>query len=431
MTKIQRPRVAAIGLDDSQIEAIRPLCGTLRATTSLKEYLRGNSWTETDILVAKSLQGTGLREYVHVLTMRPTALAWRAGHMQHPDHRQLSLEVDHTNTERELTVPTDCPARYEILASGLRRELEDSPEPPLTFTYSAPSANSRVALVETTSGRRVAARLALSQVLDTAVGEQVESIVLVLPDVPNLSAWFRAFLADIHEHDPDRVPQPPPGLGSPSDWYTTAERALEARIRAIGGEIQQLEDERVQLESDLAAEGEKADTGIRRAIWAEGGDLVEAVSEILQELGFSVQDMDACAIENEPKHEDLRLTHTGHPDWEAIVEVKAYANGIRTNDGRQIREHRDHYLKEKGRAPELTLWLANPFRQMEPSSRPAPGKSVNDAAPMVETVCALTKDLYRQWVLVTRDDLEANDVVQNLVSATPGLWVPMHSGPTP
>ena len=150
-------------------------------------------------------------------------------------------------------------------------------------------------------------------------------------------------------------------LGSPSDWYTPVEKAIEARTRAIEDEIQQLEDERVQLESDLAGEGETADAGIRRAIWVEGDDLVDAVSEILQKLGFSVQDMDACRNEDEPRHEDLRLTHTGYPDWEAIVEVKGYVNGIRTNDARQIREHRDHYIREKKRPPDLTLWLANPF----------------------------------------------------------------------
>ena len=294
----------------------------------------------------------------------------------------------------------------------------------VTFTSRGSVDADEVVLVATTSGRRIAARFALAQSWDESASEQMESVVLALPDLPNLPAWFRAFLADIHEHDPDRVPHPPPRLGSPSDWYTPVEKAIEARTRAIEDEIQQLEDERVQLESDLAAEGETADAGIRRAIWVEGDDLVDAVSEILQKLGFSVQDMDACRNEDEPRHEDLRLTHTGYPDWEAIVEVKGYVNGIRTNDARQIREHRDHYIREKKRPPDLTLWLANPFRQMEPSSRPAPDKGVNDAAEIAETVCALTKDLYRQWVFVTMGSLQASDVVKKLVDAVPGLWAP-------
>ena len=425
MAKVERPRVAAIGLGDAEIESIRPLCGTLRTATSLEKYLGANSWTETDVLVAKSLQGTELHEYVHVLTIGLTALDWRSIHARQPGRVQLRLRVDHTNTERELSVPADCPARYEILASSLSRELQNSSEPPLAFTAQGRRSADEVGLVVTTSGRRVAARLALPQSWDEPAEEQIKSVVLAIPDLPNLSAWFRAFLEDVHETDPDRVPYAPPRLGIPSDWYTPAERATEARIRAIGGEVQKLEDERVQLESDLAAEGEKADAGIRRAIWAEGDDLVDSVSKILQELGFSVRDMDADRGEDEPKREDFRLTHPGYPDWEAIVEVKGYANGIRTNDARQIREHREHYIREKKRAPDLTLWLANPYRQVEPASRSNPGKDVNDAAEIVDTVCALTKDLYRQWVLVTTGDLEEDDVVRNLVCSPPGLWMPL------
>ena len=82
--------------------------------------------------------------------------------------------------------------------------------------------------------------------------------------------------------------------------------------------------------------------------------------------------MDEKLREGELKREDLRLTHEGLPGWQAIVEVKGYTRGAKTNDARQIREHRDHYIAEVGQPPDLTVWLANPFRTLDPSSRPAP-----------------------------------------------------------
>ena len=196
---------------------------------------------------------------------------------------------------------------------------------------------------------------------------------------------------------------------------------MAERIAEIDSEFESLESERSQVKARLVAEGEKADLGIRRAILDKGDDLADAVSEILRDLGFDVRNMDA---ELDPKREDLRLTIVGRPDWEAIVEVKGYANGTKTNDARQIREHREHYMSEKGRLPDLTVWLANPFREMDPSSRPAPNAHVEEAAANIGAVHVLSTDLYKQWTLVKRGKLDVHDVVTSLIDAEPGLWHP-------
>ena len=60
--------------------------------------------------------------------------------------------------------------------------------------------------------------------------------------------------------------------------------------------------------------------------------------------------MDAELKPNEPKREDLRLTLPNRPGWEGIVEVKGYTDGVKTNDARQIREHRERYIA-RGRSP--------------------------------------------------------------------------------
>lgn len=137
--------------------------------------------------------------------------------------------------------------------------------------------------------------------------------------------------------------------------------------------------------------------------------------------------MDVGREPNESKREDLRLTLRDRPDWEAIVEVKGYTGGTKTNDARQIREHRDRYITEKGQPPELTVWLTNPFRQMDPSSRPTPGGHVVEAAENIGAVHVLTTDLYKQWARVKAGDLEADNMIQDLINAGPGLWTPAAS----
>ena len=127
--------------------------------------------------------------------------------------------------------------------------------------------------------------------------------MLVVPEVANLSAWFAAFLSDIHETDSERVPHPPPRRSNAADWHTP-ESALAAAVAAIDDKIERLGDERDRRRTELAAEEERSNKGIRRAVLADGDDLVEAVAEILDDLGFTVRRMDAGRDQGEPKHED-------------------------------------------------------------------------------------------------------------------------------
>ena len=135
--------------------------------------------------------------------------------------------------------------------------------------------------------------------------------------------------------------------------------------------------------------------------------------------------MDAGLEPGEPKREDLRLKLNNRENWEALVEVKGYSSGTKTNDSRQILDHSKKYILEKQKEPDLVLWLANPFRDRDPSSRPAPDSNVRDASANIEAVYVLATDLYKQWVLVKTGRLEAQAVVQHLIDAEPGLWTPL------
>ena len=95
----------------------------------------------------------------------------------------------------------------------------------------------------------------------------------------------------------------------------------------------------------------------------------------------------------------------------------------------RLMKHRLRYAAEKATNPDLTLWIANPHRNVDPSCRPAPDKNVRDTAALIETVHVSAADLYRQWALVANGSLEASDVVQRLMSSPPGLWEPSASNP--
>lgn len=415
---VPRPRVAAIGLDEAQQAAIVHLCGTLRTADFVPDYLQRDSWSETDMTVVASLDFPEPEIRGHLFLIGVPA-RW-TGYGIEPRDRSRFVGLNSDNTEHELSVPGTCPERYRHLASELARQLRCLEDAPSTFVV-APEEDDRT-LVCTTSGGPVALRCLFDL---PRAPEPEPAVALAIPEEADLAAWFRAFLADVHELDPARVPQPPPHLINPSNWYTPEERSIAQRITAIQEDIDRLQDEHLDLEAQLIAAGERADAGKRRCLWADGDDLVDAVEDVLEELGFSVRNMDAEMQPGEPKREDLRLTIADRDGWEAIAEVKGYPAGTKTSDARQVREYRDLYIAEEGRAPDLTLWIANTYKSVEdPSARPRPSSDVGQRSALVDAVHVLAADLYRLWALVQEGRLEQSQAIRCLIDAPPGLWLP-------
>lgn len=420
-----RPRVAAVGLSDSQLDEIRPYCGELRSAQSVEAYLLQFSWSETDIVVARGLHNAVIDAGIHVLTIGPMTLGVsqpkrsRRG-TQFREH----VRMDARNREREVAVALACPRMYRGPAEQLAMQLGGADEPPPTVTVTNAGELVREAIVSTSRERPVALRL---QWADRVWGGDAESptvdvVALHLPSRATLSPWFRAFLTDVSEFDPKRVPEPPSLLNDPSHWYTPEEDAIADAISEIERESARLDHERRNLEEELARVGSRVDATVRRTIWEDGDELVDAVSEMLEEMGFTVEKMDESKQPHEAKHDDLRLTLAARPEWEAIVEVKGYTKGIKANDARQVRMHRDRYIAEMGQEPTLTIWLANPWREMDPSDRPVPGQDIDESARIVGAVCVPTTDLYRLWKSLKAGDSAQEDIVQRLVEAKPGLW---------
>jgi len=423
MTEVKRPRVAAVGLDDLQIEAVAPLCGEVRSASSITDYLSRFSWTETDLVIVGANADRKFEHNIHMLTINTTCCWTFSPHAM--SSRLVYMNAGRPNTEREVRVGPTCPADYKILAAQLCKQLRSDGDPPQVLAPPPSGSDEDIVLVETTSARPVAVRHLRARRPWEGGGAREESVVVAIPQVPNLSAWFRAFLTDVHHVDPVRVPHPPPRLGNPADWYTPEERRLAHRITETRENIEQLQDELEQLETALRAEGERSDGATRRILWADGDELVAAVSEILTRLGFTIRDMDSELESGSPKREDLRLTLAGQVGWEAIVEVKGYTKGTRTSDARQIREYRDDYIIKKGRPPDLTMWVANPHRGIaDPSSRPAPDVNVAQQAASIDAVHVLASDLYRLWAQVASGALQDSDAMARLASASPGCWNP-------
>ena len=429
MVTTERPRVGAIGLSDTQLESIGALCKKLKAADSLRDYRDKYAWTETDVVVAVDANG---EQGVGAASIDPSISLLMFGVMNFAwsDTRQSSYGMGQENhyvstylhnTERELSVAASCPKIYTPLATQLVSELGRSEKAPMVVRT---TRRENAPLITTTSGHHVASRIVLPSPRGTPRAKAGRQIALLLPRVHNLAAWFRAFLTELHKLDPVRVPQAPPRLFEASDWYTLKERSLTDQISNTRSKLETLNTELGQLETKLVAETAEVDRATRRALWADGDDLTSAAKEILSDLGFAVRDMDAELAKGEPKHEDLRLTLPSAPDWEAIVEVKGYPNSTKTSDARQIREYRERYISEERRPPDLTVWLANPFRNLEPSSRPVPDSNVKDTAEAVGALHVLVPDLYRQWALVEAERLDRQTVIDSLVNAEPGLWVP-------
>ena len=419
-SRVERPRVAAISLEDALVEAMRPLCGTLRRANSISDYLGRFNWAETDVVISHEYNGAAETSDVPILSIGVTDIRWDEAHSSagYTDGWVRTAR----NTEREVRVHEGCPERYRTLAAELVGRLNSQSYAPRVIEIRGFPVENVDALAVTTSGYPVALRFVRTYTREAASNGDSNGITLVLPEEANLAEWFAAFLHDVHEIDSTLVPHPPLRMLKPSDWYTPQERELEIQIKLKSTQIEELAAEIEAIDAELVSASEKADAGIRQAILADGDDLTAAIAEILTEFGFTVRDMDIGLQPGEPKHEDLRLTLDSKPDWEAIVEVKGYRSGIKTNDARQIREHRDHYFSEHSQPPDLTLWVANPHRDTDPSSRPAPDGNVADNAENVGAVCALAPDLYRMWMSVVQGDLAAEEAAQHLIDAEPGLW---------
>lgn len=420
----KKPRVALIGLSDEEVALLAPLCGEARSANNWSHYRASYALSETDVVVVHRWSHHQPGVPVHSMALAPSQIGRNRTTQPGQSHFEPDLQTVHGNTERQVSVAPQSPQLYRTLASELANYLNSLDSPPPVLSLPTLEFVHAGVIVETTSRYPVALRHVFEPPPDPRFADAAPILLLALAECPNPAAWFRAFLTEVHKFDSERVPHAPPRLATPADWYTPDERRVDEQLRNNKAERDRLEQEAADLEAKLLREAEKADAGPRQAIWADGEELATAIADILRSFGFTVTDMDALIPAGAQKREDLRLGHTGLGNWEALVEVKGYSGGTRTNDSSQIVRFQKRYIEEESRQPDLTLWITNAHRHLDPSARPRRADAMRQAAADIDAVHVQATDLYRLWAQVADNRLDPTDVLNELRNATPGLWEP-------
>jgi len=151
----------------------------------------------------------------------------------------------------------------------------------------------------------------------------------VSSDVSTLRPWITAALASWRRRDSKKFPGIPAWWASP-EWYSAPEVTIamkiadeEARFEAFKTNFDATLEE---LGSELESAREVATSGVRQLLSGQDDPLQNAIRDALEELGFTVRDMDLEWDESE-RREDFRISDSDDPQWLVLGE----ATGVRGN----------------------------------------------------------------------------------------------------
>lgn len=192
----------------------------------------------------------------------------------------------------------------------------------------------------------------------------------VLPPYADADLWAGLAVGAWREQDHHRFPRP---WNEEADWLTTAE---EAAVKEIADVDEARHQSGLAFDVKEAAARERlrdasirADSGFRRLLTAQGDDLVLAVKAALEQMGFHVRNMDEVLPAGD-RREDLRVTSSDAPSWEAIAEVRGYAGGAQQGDLTRLERFAARYEREEKHSPSACWYICNQFIGSHPSDRP-------------------------------------------------------------
>lgn len=259
-----------------------------------------------------------------------------------------------------------------------------------------------------------------------AGGKDAGLMWVLPPETAGHAQWLKFFLSEVEKIDPGSVP-PSASWKTNSEWTPPALRESVLNLRLLQEErtkaIAQYDDQERELENALFAAGEAAAAGPQRLLTADGDDLVDAVKDVLQALGFTVQDMDDHHAEKTgAKLEDLRVGDPTMQEWICLAEIKGYQKGAKVSDVAQITARPVvSYVKETGGKEPSSVWhIVNAWRRTDPTTR---AKAIDndevDLMPLTVSSGALidTRDLFRAWRDVQDGLIGKEQVRQSLRSA--------------
>jgi hypothetical protein len=195
-----------------------------------------------------------------------------------------------------------------------------------------------------------------------------------LPDGCDPVAWTAVALEHWQSVDPSRFPAGP-AWADRSEWQSEPEaRAVEALAQhdVQAEEVARaMEAERLTLHRELALQRDATDRRERGLLNLQAEPLVSVVTDCFVALGFTVEDVDKTVAAGGAKVEDLRVTcPQDDPDWIAIVEVKGYAGGAKSNDLLKLGGHfRIEFIKQKGQDADAVWYVVNQYLGSDPAAR--------------------------------------------------------------
>lgn len=299
---------------------------------------------------------------------------------------------------REVTITAEADGEVRAL---LERTIVANMPPGEKYAWELPAGGKAVTLMELgTEGLPYA-------LLWSRGSEDGSPMSLVVPpETTDHRAWLVLFLRLLNKMHPDTFPGDPDWTLAPA-WSTAGTLTKRDELTKLHEERSKLLAELEAKERAAAAQLEDAraadKVGYQRLLTADGDELESAVQDVLTELGFTVQNMDGHHDQvTKAKLEDLRVSDPEDPEWIALVEIKGYTKGAKTNDVTQIlgRPMRS-YILETGREPSTVWHIVNPERTVDPSRRKDAIPSDLDLEALTDASGALIET--RQLFLALRD----------------------------
>ena len=265
----------------------------------------------------------------------------------------------------------------------------------------------------------------------TYVRDKPKLGVAWLPFTPiSQAAWVEVLVTQWAEFDKECFPQFRDWTRSP-EWMVAEEEQVLSEILALEQEKQQkiseIDANINELVTKFAEAKDRANRTRRRLITAQGDELVQEVSDVLRELGFTVDIVDQLLSEGQPRREDLRLRYAfpEEQDWEAIAEVRGYArSGGTTGDLLRLGRFANLYSNEKGRLPDKIIYIVNGQLELLPSQRQKPwASSPEDVDEFAESggLIIWTLDLFR--TVKATSPSEYNHLRESIKDSN-GRWAP-------
>lgn len=367
-----RPRVLAVGLTDAEIEEIRPLAGSLVVT----DALRSVHPEEHDVLIQTEA------DFADFAGHFPRRIVFSEPPAQRDESGRLivgSIKTDRSVTRRvtRIAPARDFAVQPEAQEMGVESLVRRSCMPTPGEHYAGfktpvkPFRSEMIFLRELLNDS-----LAIAGFLEYDSEFPLEDSwysydsALWLPDIArsHLGEWTRFAFSRWREADPDAFPENAEWKAADL-WASPEESAARLTLRefdeAEARRREAAERERAELAAAVDAAGEKG-AHWRSILTDTGDELVASVKGVFDGFGFEVVDSDALPQNKGKKREDLRVSDG---DWIALVEVKGYGGGAKSNDLQQVTGASTAFAASEGRAPDSLWYVVNAFREDDPGQR--------------------------------------------------------------